>query len=337
MLQLVAWCVAVVPKTITLNNGVEMPTILYGSGGAVTQDNVSATATAVAIAVSSAVGFPGLDCANNYHNQVGVAQGIANSSTSRKDLWLQTKLPPCGHSNIRNGHCFEDSLRVFNENLQQLSTDYVDLTLIHAPPCVPNSTWADPACVWVDPYDEDHYPQNCNCAATTPCQMMRDQWRALEQRLAEGKTRAIGVSNFCVPCLECLAGASTTVPAVNQLQFHAGMAGGDDPKGLFSYCKAKGIQPQAYSPLGGEQAATVLESPVLHAVGAAHNKSTAKVALQWVLKLGYALTTASFSEAHMKDDLDLFEWEMTAEEVASVTKVGAIAPDDPTKTMCLYK
>ena len=170
--------------------------------------------------------------------------------------------------------------------MEQLRTEYIDLMLVHTPVTVWNHTL---------------------CGAT---------WQALEDLKEEGKLRAIGVSNFCVPCLECLAGASTTVPAVNQLQFHAGMAGGDDPKGLFSYCKAKGIQPQAYSPLGGEQAATVLESPVLHAVGAAHNKSTAKVALQWVLKLGYALTTASFSEAHMKDDLDLFGWEMTAEEVA---------------------
>jgi len=328
---------AATPRTVRLSNGLSMPTIIYGSGGAVTQDNVSASATAVALAVSSAVGFPGIDCANNYHNQVGVAQGIAASGTPRADIWLQTKIPPCGHSNIRHGHCFEDSLKVFDQNLQQLDTDYVELTLIHAPPCVPNSTWADAECVWVDPYDEDHYPQHCNCAATEPCQMMQDQWRALEQRLAEGKTRAIGVSNFCVPCLECIAKVSTTIPQVNQLQFHAGMAGGADPKGLLSYCMSRGIQVQAYSPLGGEQASAVLGSPVLQAVADAHNKSTAQVALQWVIKLGYSLTTATYSQAHMIDDMDLFGWEMTLDEIASVTKVGEMAPDDPTKEMCLYK
>jgi len=115
------------------------------------------------------------------------------------------------------------------------------------------------------------------------------------------------------------------------------MAGGADPKGLLSYCMSRGIQVQAYSPLGGEQASAVLGSPVLQAVADAHNKSTAQVALQWVIKLGYSLTTATYSQAHMIDDMDLFGWEMTLDEIASVTKVGEMAPDDPTKEMCLYK
>lgn len=332
-----AAAMAVVPKTVTLNNGLRMPAIIYGSGGAVTQANVSATATAVALAVSSSVGFPGIDCASNYHNQVGVAQGIAASGTKRNEIWLQSKIPPCGHSIVRDGHCFEDSLRAFDQNLKELATEYIDLMLIHSPPCVPNSSWADPECVWKDPLDEDNYPQHCNCDAAEPCKMMQDQWRALEQRLAEGKTKAIGVSNFCVPCLECLAKVSSTIPAVNQLQFHPGMAGGTDPMGLLSYTMAHGIQVQAYSPLGGEQASAVLGSPVLKAVGAAHNKSSAKVALQWVIKIGYALATASFSKSHMVDDMDLFEWEMTPDEISRVAAVGEIAPDDPAKQMCLYK
>ena len=76
---------------------------------------------------------------------------------------------------------------------------------------------------------------------------------------------------------------------------------------------------------------------MLQAVGAAHNKSSAKVALQWVRSLGFALATAPWTEEHMKDDLDIFDWQMTADEVAQVSAVGSIAPDDPVKQMCLFK
>ena len=80
-----------VHKTIKLNNGVTMPTVIYGAGGAHTQDNVTGTAIAVAMAVSPDVGFAGIDSANHYHNQIGVRDGIRASGTPRSKLWIQTK------------------------------------------------------------------------------------------------------------------------------------------------------------------------------------------------------------------------------------------------------
>ena len=98
--------------TVKLNTGAEMPTMLWGSGGS-TQENATSTAPAVAMALE--VGFPGLDCANHYHNQVGVAAGIKASGVKAADIWLETKVEPCGHSLItpvRPGHCFNDTLAV---------------------------------------------------------------------------------------------------------------------------------------------------------------------------------------------------------------------------------
>jgi diketogulonate reductase-like aldo/keto reductase len=310
--------------------------MLYGTGGAHTQENVTATIAAVALAVSKDVGFPGIDGANHYHNQDGVAKGIALSGTPREKLWMQTKIEPCGHSIVRHGHCYEDSLAAFTQNLEQLNTSYVDMTLIHSPPCVPNSTWADAACVWDD---EDIYPQHCNCASSEPCSMMQQQWAALELMLAQGRTRAIGVSNFCAPCLDCLAKVSTTVPAVNQLQFHAGMPGAD-PEGLVGASQARGIVAQAYSPLAGEQAGALLGDPAMKAIGAAHNISSAQVALRWVLQLGVALTTATASEDHMVDDVSAWtpgaQGQLTDAEMAQITALS-VAPDDPVKAMCLFQ
>ena len=320
----------VLPTTIALNNGVAMPRIIYGAGGSSTQDNVTGTILALKLALSSEVGFAGLDTANHYHNSIGVRDGIAASGKPRESLWVQTKVEPCGHSIIRHGHCHNDTLAVFEQNLQQLGVESVDMTLIHAPPCVPNSGWADATCLW----DSAIYPSRCDCSAAEPCAMMQSQWAALESMYRAGRTKALGVSNFCPACLRCLAKASNVVPAVNQLQFHAGM-GSADPRGLLSYNSARGTVVQAYSPLGGEQVGVLLSSNVTTAIGAAHGKSSATVVLRWVVQLGFALTAASFTKPHMLSDLDVFDWSLTDAEMRQISALD-IAPDDPTKNMCIY-
>ena len=102
-----------------------------------------------------------------------------------------------------------------------------------------------------------HFPPMGGCGALN-CKVIQEQWAALSaQVLATGKSRALGVSNFCVSCFKCLLGgdeevsprmADVVVPAVNQVQFHVGMSA--DPGGLLSYCKSKGVVTEAYSPLG---------------------------------------------------------------------------------------
>merc|ERR1719433_1827295 len=103
--------------------------------------------------------------------------------------------------------------------------------------------------------------------------MIQQQWSALNKEiLAKNKTRALGVSNFCISCLKCLEKMNddTVVPAVNQFQFHIGM--GTDPEGLVSYCKNKGIAPQAYSPLG-DNTTELINGDLVTTLGKAHNKT----------------------------------------------------------------
>ena len=80
---------------------------------------------------------------------------------------------------------------------------------------------------------------------------MQEQWQALEKIYAEKKARAIGVSNYCQKCIECIMQNATVTPMVNQIQYHVGM--GPDPDGLISYCAKRNITVEAYSPLGGQQ------------------------------------------------------------------------------------
>lgn len=92
---------------------------------------------------------------------------------------------------------------------------------------------------------------------------------------------------------------------------------------------------QAYSPLGGEQAGTLLRAPVTVQIGAAHNKSSAQVVLRWVVQLGHTLTAATANEAHMLSDLNIFAWQLSDAEMEQISALN-VAPDDPTKNMCLY-
>eukprot|EP00729_Bicosta_minor_P024970 gene24970-22725_t len=99
---------AAVPS-VKLNNGVMMPAMLWGSGGS-TQENATSTRPAVAMAIKA--GFPGIDAANHYHNQVGVALGVKDSGVARDKL---------------QGHCYNDTLAAFAQNLVQLDTAVVDI------------------------------------------------------------------------------------------------------------------------------------------------------------------------------------------------------------------
>lgn len=329
--------------TVALPNGVKLPMVLWGSGGS-TQENATSTADAVAVAVSAAVGFPGIDCANHYHNQAGVARGIARSGTARSALFLTTKVEPCNNGGfitpVRPGHCYNDTAAAMAANLRQLGTDAVDLALLHAPPCVRNASWDDGRCYWPDQPDAV-YPRHANCSAPAPCAMLRQQWRALEDALAAGRARAIGVSNFCAACLDCILSAPLrrdgrgARPAVNQLQLHVGMPGGADPAGLVSACRRRGVLPQAYSPLGSGGVGQLLGSPVVAAVARAHNKTAAQVCLRWVVQQGIPLATSTVDADYMRQDLDLFDWALAQDEMDRLAALVLTPDDDPVKSMCL--
>ena len=215
---------------VRLRNGVKMPAVLFGTGTKTWMNN---TSTEAAVLAGLLAGFTGIDTANHYRNQKGVASGIkkARAAGVHTEVFLATKVEDCGNSvdprsPVLEGHCFNQTLTVFNQNLEQLEVGAVDLTLIHGPPCIPNASWVNGSCMG-NPAEDLIYPHQCNCAADEPCQMIQEQWLALEKMYKLGKTKAIGVANFCQPCLECIAKVSTETPMVNQVKFHVGMPGTD--------------------------------------------------------------------------------------------------------------
>merc|ERR1712093_729620 len=122
------------------------------------------------------------------------------------------------------------------------------------------------------------------------------------------------MGNYCPLCFDCILGDTSnpnyTVPHVNQVQYHVGE--GVDPNGLKTYLDGKGIVMQAYSALSR---GALITSNIAKAIGAAHNKSGAQVALRWVTQQGVPLVTKADDAEYLKEDLDCLDWDLTSEEV----------------------
>ncbi|KAL1525752.1 hypothetical protein AB1Y20_020596 [Prymnesium parvum] len=298
--------------TITLNNGVIMPTVAAGTW------QYTSDVAELSVSAALSAGFRHIDAAHDYcadgktsdcslhggSNQQGIRKALAGSSVKRADLFITTKIPPCGAQGVSRDSCASDSISAAQKNLDELGVDYVDLLLIHFPP----AGGCGPA----------------NCA------LLREQWKALAGVIAANKTRALGVSNFCISCFKCLEGANALVPAVNQVQYHIGM--GPDPEGLFSYTKSKGIVSQAYSPLG-DNTKELISGELVTSIGRAHNKSGVQVALKWIAQHGVAVTTKSSSAQHLKEDLDLFGWDLSDDEMTKAD--AATTPSGTPSFMCI--
>jgi 2,5-diketo-D-gluconate reductase A len=292
---------AAVETLVKLRNGVLMPAVAVSLGAA------NETSENIEIAWKS--GVTHFVTASNYGNQAQVGVGLKELKVARDSFFLTTMTSPC----ICNQpsprcerqvsdpeECYALTKQDFQQSLEELDFEFVDLLLLHGPN---------------GPYENPGKCEAQYCAAN------RAQWRAYGELLAAGKARAIGVSNFCPSCLDCiLAQPGVEAPVVNEVQYHIGM--GPDPSGLLTYHQAHGIVLQSYYPLGH---GAVLKDQRLESISAAHNKSTAQVAMRWILQnakqSGGAIFTSSINPSHLRQDLDLFDWELTAGEMASLDAI----------------
>jgi diketogulonate reductase-like aldo/keto reductase len=234
------------------------------------------------------VGYRFVDTAASYDNEVGVGQGIADSGVPRDEVFVSTKLR--GREQGR-----ESAKQALRSSLDRLGLDSVDLYLIH---------WPLPR---LDRYVES--------------------WLAMEELLAEGLTRAIGVSNFLPEHLDRLAAASSTVPAVNQIECHP-----RDPQ-LEQRAEdaRRGIVTESWSPLanGGD----VLAHPVVAGIAARLGRTPAQVVLRWHVQQGLVTFPKSSSRARLGENLDVFGFALTDEDLAGLatladgTRVNGQYPD----------
>jgi diketogulonate reductase-like aldo/keto reductase len=231
--------------------------------------------TEAAAAVSSALeaGYRSIDTAAIYENEKGTGQALAAAGLPREELFVTTKL-------WNSDQGYDATLRAFDASLDKLGLDYLDLYLIH---------WPTPG--------RGLYP---------------DTWRAFEKLYADGRAKAIGVSNFPVAQLQHLLDSGSTVPAVNQIELHPNLP----QDGLRAFHAAHGIATEAWSPLG--QGKGLLGDPALAGLAAKHGRTPAQIVLRWHLQLGNVVIPKSVTPSRIRENLDVFGFELDADDLAAI-------------------
>ena len=219
-------------------------------------------------------GYRSIDTAAAYENEEGTGRAIAKSGIPREELFVTTKL-----WNTDQG--YDATLRAFDRSASKLGLDYVDLYLIH---------WPTPA--------RDKYV---------------DTYKAFEKLLADGRVRAIGVSNFLPEHLERLISQTSVVPAVNQIELHPHL----QQHTAREYHAERGIATEAWSPLG--QGKGLLEVPAIVAIARKHERTPAQVVLRWHLQLGNIVIPKSVTPSRIRENIDVFDFSLDAEDLAAIS------------------
>ncbi len=141
-------------------------------------------------------------------------------------------------------------------------------------------------------------------------------WAEMEALQRSSLTRAIGVSNYDVRHLEQLATTATIPPAVNQVKLNPLT----QRRELQAYCRERGITLEAWAPVLKGAACTV---PLLVEIGARHSKTADQVSLRWILQKGIVAIPKTVHEAWLRENADVFDFELTAEEMSEVDALGA--------------
>jgi len=141
------------------------------------------------------------------------------------------------------------------------------------------------------------------------CESIIGQWLAFEDMLSAKRTRSIAVSNFGPDQLDCLRNATTIIPVVNQMPYSVGH--GADP--VVEDNTDRNVVVQAYSPLNGGE---LINDPDCIAIGKVHNKTSAQVAFRWIVQHNATFTTSGSQLQHFQQDLQIFDFNLTAPEMA---------------------
>ncbi|WP_030252953.1 aldo/keto reductase [Streptomyces violens] len=233
-------------------------------------------------------GYRSIDTAAIYGNEEGTGKALAASGIARDELFVTTKL-----WNTEQG--YDSTLRAFDASLAKLGLDYVDLYLIH---------WPLPA--------RDTYV---------------DTYKAFEKIQADGRAKAIGVSNFQPPHLQRLLNETSVVPAVNQIELHPELQQAETR----AFHAEHDIATEAWSPLG--QGKGLLENATVGKLAEKHGKTPAQVVLRWHLQLGNVVIPKSATPSRIKENFDVFGFELDAEDLSTIAGLDAdkrLGPDPAT-------
>jgi diketogulonate reductase-like aldo/keto reductase len=238
--------------------------------------------TAAAVAAALAAGYRHIDTAAAYGNEREVGEAVQASGLDRSEVFLETKI-------WISDYGYDETLHGFEKSSRKLGVEQLDLLILHQP--LPSAF-----------------------------ERTLDAYRALEALLADGKVRAIGVSNFMVEHLTRLLDRAQVIPAVNQIEQHPYFSQADVQR----FGDEHGILAQAWSPIGGitfyrdSGHTSTLDDPVIVAIAEAHGKTPAQAMLRWGLQHGRSVIPKSTRPERIAENIDVFDFELSAAEMSAI-------------------
>ena len=237
--------------------------------------------TAAAVQAALETGYRHVDTAAAYGNEREVGEAIRRSGVERPDVFIETKV-------WISDYGYDETLHAFDKSAAKLGIDQLDLLILHQP--LPSA------------FDRTI-----------------GAYQALEKLLADGRVRAIGVSNFMPEHLSQLLAATSTVPAVNQVELHPYFT----QPAVQRADAEHGILTQAWSPIGGitfyrGTGRSTLQDPTIVAIARAHGKTAAQVMLRWHLQRGRSAIPKSSKPARIAENFDVLGFSLTADELGTL-------------------
>ncbi|KNH20367.1 oxidoreductase [Arthrobacter sp. ZBG10] len=251
--------------------------------------------TTAAVEAALAAGYRHIDTAAAYGNEWEVGHGIRNSGLNRSDVFIETKVWVIDYG-------YDQTLHAWDKAAGKLGVEYLDLFILHQP-------------------------------APDRFEKTLEAYKALEALLADGRVRAIGVSNFMPHHLKQLLDSTEIIPAVNQVELHPYFT---QPEVQVADAE-HGIVTQAWSPIGGitfypgwgEERRNVMEDPAIAAIGQAHGKSPAQVMLRWHLQQGRSAIPKSTNPSRIAENFNVFDFELSEAELAGINALDTGVRNGP--------
>jgi diketogulonate reductase-like aldo/keto reductase len=222
-----------------------------------------------------AAGYRHIDTARAYYNEASVGRAVGDSGIPREEIYVTSKLPA-------EAKDYNKALEEFETTMSEIGLDYLDLYLIHAP--------------W--PWDE--IGKDCR-------EENRQIWKAMEEFLASGRVKAIGVSNFAHDDLDSLLPACQTKPMVNQIRWFIGL----DPSATVQRCAEHGIVVEAYSPFAH---GLIVNHPEIGDIAASYGVSAPQLCIRYLLQKGAVVLPKATKTLHIQQNADL-DFEISAADM----------------------
>lgn len=296
-------------ETISVRDGGQFPSI--GLGTWKIPDEVLPTLIPEAVGL----GYRHFDCACDYGNEVAVGEGIRNAlgggGVSRDDLWITSKLWNTFHH--------PDHVRAACErSLSDLGLDELDLYLVHFPVTLAYVPFEEryPPGWFFDPDAENPSMKHVDVPYA-------DTWGAMEGLVEAGLVKRIGVCNLGTAMLRDIRSYARIQPAVNQVEMHPYLT----QQNLLRFCQEQEITVTAFSPFGASSYVplnmaganeSLFDDETMKEIASAHGKSIGQVALRWAIQRGTVAIPKSQSAGHLKDNIEIYDFELSEEEMARV-------------------